>query len=95
MRKNSEKIELLKSFDKTQEKYKNLDFKFIVTIFLSMLIIFMLTFPKIYITNHIYYTSRDINKLLDEYKALKEENRLLKQKLEKIKYKNQVLDTMF
>ena len=95
MRKDSEKKELLESFDKKFRGYKNLDIKILVTVLLSMLIFFMLTFPKIYITNHIYYLSRDINKLLDEYETLKEENRLLKLKLEKIKYKNQVLDTMF
>jgi len=95
MVKKIEKKELLESLEEVQGSYKNLDFKFLITVLLSMFIVFMLTFPKIYIRNHIYYTSRDINKLLDEYETLKEENRILNQKLEYMKFKNQVLDTMF
>lgn len=92
MAKDIEKKELL---EQLETGYKNLNFKFLVIVLLTMLIVFMLAFPKIYIRNHIYYTSKDINKLIDEYETLKEENRLLKQKLEYMRYKNQVLDTMF
>lgn len=95
MEKNIEKKELLKSLDDLQQEYINLDFKFLVTIILTILLIFLLAFPKIYIRNNIYYTSKKVNKLLDEYEALKEENRILKQKLEYLRFKNQVLDTMF
>ncbi len=87
----SEREELLEGFKKS----RNIDFKFFLMVLLSMCIVLLLAFPKIYVRNHIYYTSKDINKLLDEYEALKEENRLLKEKLEFMKYKNQVLDTMF
>ncbi len=52
-------------------------------------------FPKIYLQNQIYYKSREISKLKREYDALKEENRLIKSKVETIRFKNQILDTLF
>jgi len=54
-----------------------------------------LLFPKIYLQSQVYYKSRDIAVLTGEYNALKEENRILKTKVESIRFKNQVLDTMF
>ena len=39
--------------------------------------------------------SRDIHKLYSEYSILNEENRVLKQNLENIRFKNQILDTMY
>lgn len=90
-----EREELLESIEEIQKSYENLDVKFLITVILSMIIVFLLVFPKIYLRNHIYYTSRDINKLLSEYETLKEENRLLKQKLEKIKFENRVSDRVF
>ncbi|WP_187646786.1 hypothetical protein [Nitrosophilus labii] len=95
MIKQVEKKELLEELEEVQSGYKNLDFKFLIMVILTMFIVFLLAFPKIYIRNHIYYTSKNINKLLDEYQILKEENRLLKQKLEYMRFKNQVLDTLF
>lgn len=90
-----EREELLEGIEEVQQRYQNLDIIFLITVLLSMFIVFLLLFPKVYLRNHIYYTSRDINKLLIEYRILKEENRLLKQKLEKLKFKNQVLDTIY
>ncbi len=87
-----EREELLEGVQEVQERFDNLDLKFLITILLSMIIIFLLVFPKIYLRNHIYYTSRDINKLLNEYRTLKAENKLLKQKVEKIKFKNEMLN---
>ena len=54
----------------------------------------MLYFPKIYLRNNIYYVSRDINKLHDNYISLKEENRFLAQQLEDMKFKNQIIDSL-
>jgi len=66
---------------------------------LSMLMVFgiawMLLFPKIYLQNTIYYKSRDIATLQREYDTLKEENRAIKRRVETMKFKNQVLDTLF
>jgi hypothetical protein len=52
-------------------------------------------FPKIYITQQIYYKSREISKLKAEYDTLKEENKVIGASVEEIKYKNQVIDTIF
>ena len=60
-----------------------------------MFVAFLLILPKIYIKNQIYYMSRDISKLYGEYSILKEENRVLKQNLENIRFKNQILDTIY
>jgi hypothetical protein len=50
--------------------------------------------PKIYLRNNIYYVSRDINVLHDNYISLKEENRFLQQQLEDMKFKNQIMDSL-
>jgi len=52
-------------------------------------------FPKIYIQQQIYFKSRDIAKLQAEYEMLKEENKLISASVESIKFKNQILDTLF
>ncbi|BAF70138.1 hypothetical protein [Nitratiruptor sp. SB155-2] len=93
--KSEEKKELLKSFEEAEYEQSLLDLKDLILTFLVIAIIFALIFPKIYISNQIYYKSRKINKLLDDYEILKEEHRLLQQKLEQIRFKNQVLDSIF
>jgi hypothetical protein len=55
----------------------------------------MLAFPKIYLTEQIYYKSREIEKLKVEYETLKEENKRIRASVESIKFKNQILDTLF
>ena len=87
----SDKLELLELYDEE----KNLDFKFLLLVYLSIIVAFLIVLPKIYIKNQIYYISRDINNLHSQYSILKEENRYLKQKLESIRFKNQVLDSVF
>lgn len=59
-----------------------------------MAIVLILYFPKIYIKNNIYYTSKDINKLYRHYTSLREENRFLAQQLEDMKFKNQIIDSL-
>lgn len=60
----------------------------------AMTVILSLYLPKIYLRNNIYYVSRDINKLHDNYISLKEENRFLQQQLEDMKFKNQIMDSL-
>jgi len=91
----NDKADLLSEYDEEQKKDKNLDFKFLLLVYLSLAVAFSIILPKIYIKNQIYYISRDINKLYSNYSILKEENRYLKQKLESIRFKNQVLDSVF
>ncbi len=91
----SDKKRLLEDWDKEQNKEQNIEFKFLMLVYLTMLVAFLIILPKIYIKNQIYYISRDISKLHSQYEVLSEENRILKQKLESIRFKNQVLDSVF
>ena len=90
-----DKNELLDHYDAEQKVEKNLDFRFLLLVYMVMFVAFLLILPKIYIKNQIYYMSRDISKLYGEYSILKEENRVLKQNLENIRFKNQILDTIY
>lgn len=92
---SKDKSELLDQYDEEQNKEKNLDFKFLFLVYLSIVVAFLVVLPKIYIKNQIYYISRDVNNLHSQYASLKEENTFLKQKLESIRFKNQVLDSVF
>ncbi len=89
------KKQLLDKIDEEINAEKNLDFRLLVTVYLSIIVGLLIILPKIYIKNEIYYISRQISKISSEYSVLKEENRFLKQKVEYIKFKNQVLDTVF
>ncbi len=90
-----DKNELLEEYDAGLKVEKNLDFRFLMLVYMVMFVAFLLILPKIYIKNQIYYMSRDIHKLYSEYSILNEENRVLKQNLENIRFKNQILDTMY
>jgi len=91
----NDKNELLEQYDAEQKVEKNLDFRFLLLVYMVMFVSFLIILPRIYIKNQIYYMSRDINKLYGEYSILKEENRVLKQNLENIRFKNQILDTIY
>jgi cell division protein FtsL len=69
---------------------KNSLFIVLFTLFISL----VLFFPKIYLTNNIYYVSKDINRLYAHYISLKEENKFLAQQLEDMKFKNQIEDSL-
>jgi len=91
-----EKYTLLNEIEKHQKRHvDNLSAKLLLGVLLALFTALLVILPDIYLKNEIYYESRDIAKLYNEYSVLKEENRALKQKLEKIKFKNQVLDTIF
>jgi len=89
------KHELLEEIDAVISRKKRLDFNYFLYMMLILLFVAMFAFPKIYITQQIYYKSRDIAKLKMEYETLKEENKLIAASVESIKFKNQILDTMF
>lgn len=80
--------------ENVSKKRRLVTFKDLLKVYLVMCFGFALFIPEIYIKNQIYYTSRDINTLLNEYAVLLEENRDLQKKIELIRYKNQVLDTL-
>ena len=65
------------------------------TILKFLLIATILMLIKIYVANEIYYTSRAIQKSSQQINALKEERNILKLKIEKLKYKNTIVDPLF
>ena len=62
----------------------------IIMLFLAL----FMYIPKIYVSNNIYYTSKDINRLYAHYISLQEENKFLSQQLEDMKFKNQIIDSL-
>jgi len=91
----SDKHELLDEIDVLIAPKRKLDFNYYLYIMLTLIFIGMFVFPKIYITEQIYYKSRDIAKMKVEYDTLKEENKIISASVESIKFKNQILDTLF
>ncbi len=91
----SAKAELLDEVQSVLVPKKKLDFIYLLYVLSSLIFVCLLLFPKIYIQQQIYYKSRDISKLNSEYRTLKEENRLINASVESIKFKNQILDTLF
>lgn len=76
------------------KKEQNLDFRTLISAYAALFIALALFLPKIYITNQIYYISREIGDLSGKRDVLLEENRELRLKLERMKYKNQILDPL-
>ncbi|UFS63440.1 hypothetical protein LOH54_04750 [Sulfurimonas sp. HSL-3221] len=74
---------------------KGIGLRFLFSMLMVFGIVWMLLFPKIYLQNSIYYKSRDIATMQREYETLKEENLVIKRRVEALKFKNQVLDTLF
>jgi len=90
----NDKQELIEALDASRvDPVAEWEFLFIVIV--SVIIILMLALPKIYLRNSIYYESRAIDRLETQYEALVEENKLLSRKVEELKVKNQIIDTMF
>ncbi|MBS9778918.1 MAG: hypothetical protein KGV58_01255 [Campylobacteraceae bacterium] len=63
-------------------------------VLISIAVTFFIIIPNIYIKNKIYYVSRDVGKLYEQYIILQEESRELQRKIEAIQFKNQVLDDL-
>jgi len=70
-------------------------FGMVSVIFISMTIVLILTTIKIYLSNQIYYDSKVVNKMTREVSALKVEKIMLEEKVEALKFKNRVTDTIF
>jgi cell division protein FtsL len=64
-------------------------------ILMGMGIALILTFVKIYLSNQIYKESKEINSIQRRVDALKAEKMILADNVEKLKFKNQVEDTIF
>ena len=91
----SEKSDLLDEVSVVIYPQKRLDAMYFIYILLMMTLVAMFAFPKIYIQQQIYFKSRDISKLKSEYDTLKAENKIISASVESIKFKNQILDTLF
>jgi len=91
----NEKLELLEEVDLVLNPKKKVDGARLVYTVLSIMFVAAVLFPKIYIQQQIYFKSRDISKLKGEYDTLKEENKLISASVESIRFKNQILDTLF
>ncbi|MDD2566636.1 MAG: hypothetical protein PHI89_02150 [Thiovulaceae bacterium] len=91
----NDKSQLLDELQELSDAKKRLDFTYFLYVLFSMVLICLLFFPKIYIQQQIYFKSRDISRLKSEYDMLKEENQLISSSIEEIRFKNQILDTLF
>ena len=91
----SDKNELLEEVTVVLAPIKRLDVTYFLYIILILILVCMFLFPKIYIQQQIYFKSRDISKLKSEYDTLKEENKIINASVESIRFKNQILDTLF
>ena len=91
----NEKDLVLNEVKELQSEENKMGWRFLFMTLLILAIAWLLLFPKIFLQSQVYYKSRDIAVLTGEYNVLKEENRILKTKVESIRFKNQVLDTMF
>ena len=91
----SVKSDLLDEVSAVIAPVKKLDTMYFLYILLLMILVAMFAFPKIYIQQQIYFKSRDISKLKSEYDTLKAENKIISASVESIKFKNQILDTLF
>ena len=89
------KTELLDEVESILSPNKKLDFTYLLSVLLTLFFVSAVVFPKIYLQQQIYYKSRDISKLNREYNILKEQNRLINASVESIRFKNQILDTLF
>jgi len=72
-----------------------IDLKTFSLTMIVMIIVVILASIKIYISNQIYYESRNINKLEARVIALRQEKKTLQTKLEKLKFEIEVVDTIF
>lgn len=86
LKQDSEKDILLEEFDAEMRRVKNISFKNLLFVFVTIFFVLSLILPKIYISNQIYYTSKNINGMYHTYTALKEENAHLQRELELIRY---------
>jgi len=86
-----EKDVLLNSIDEVLfEKDQNITLSLAVSMCAVILFVLFLFVPKIYLSNNIYKQSVSINDLESEYLSLKNENYILKSKIDKLKFKNGV-----
>ncbi|RLA68005.1 MAG: hypothetical protein DRQ78_01790 [Epsilonproteobacteria bacterium] len=80
---------------KKKKPQNGITFAMTVVTFVAMSIVLILTMIKIYLSNQIYYESKIVNKMNREISVLKAEHIMLEQRVEVLKFKNRVTDTIF
>jgi hypothetical protein len=91
----SEKLDILEETQHLLNPEDSMGPIFLRNVFVGIFLVLVVVFPKIFINTQIYFKSREISTLSHEHDALLEENRLIKAKVESMKYKNEILDTLF
>jgi cell division protein FtsB len=90
----NEKETLLNSLEnvflENLEKDQNITISLALSLGVVIFFVLFLFIPKIYLSNNIYKESIQIDKLQKEYLSLKNENVILKSKIDKLKYQNGV-----
>jgi len=77
------------------QKEKGITIGILSMAIISMSIILILALMKVYLSNKIYYESKEVNSIEAEVAALREENNILQMSVERLKYKGEVVDTIF
>jgi len=72
------------------QKDENVTMSFVIAVVSGIMLILFLFVPKVYLSNNIYKTSVKIESLKLNYLSLKDENKILKSKIARLKYKNGV-----
>ena len=69
-------------------------FGMIVVIAIATMIVLILTLAKVYLSNQIYYESKKVNKIQREVTMLRAQNKRLREQVEALSYKQNILDTI-
>jgi hypothetical protein len=86
--------ELLNDFDIEQNRPKDISFKTLLLVYICVFLALLILLPKVYISNQIYYNSKEINKMYHKYTALKEERAHLKRELERLRYQTLSIESI-
>jgi hypothetical protein len=91
----NDKNTLLEEVSPVLEKDEGLDKAFLLQTLLIVFMIMLFAFPKLYLQHEIYYKSRKIERMQQQYDTLKAENRIISMKVEQMRFNNQIANTMF
>ncbi len=75
---------------KTIKQENGITWSMILIVVFSISLVLLLTLPKIYLNNNIYYESREIAHYRNIAQTLKEEQKIILHKLEAIKYQENI-----